>query len=770
MLVEINKNNNNMTFLSYLSQTITNFCIPIIIGIFTFALPLLLQTISRIDDKYHSTLLSGLFVKEPICKSFLISLLLSFVCILLWILKIPRIIDWGSLNIWLENSASLALILSSIILIISTCIVIYLTYIYYFPQKLIERLYEKYNKKPHNRIYFDGISKVLNYSIVTADEALARQTYDIIVDVCMISRENKEGQVVEYPEELYDNIYEANELLLKRERRTLSYLNDSSLFSLFIDEVQRTEISDKTYRFLWLSIRQALHYDNDEAIKKYWEKAHQYSNFALERIQPEYDSKYNIINKDDLEKQARTKYRFIEIHYALGGLLMYHRKYDIIKFITSYTNQFPPKYILLPTSTSDIIIKYMEIAKKCDFTNFLYFANNYPFDGVSSINENEIICFWIKKYFAVLFLRQYTIPSYYVYESPMQMPNIPKDLSLQRFWNNEMDILKDIIEETLNNEELLRVLELNCMLDSQWFNEKNLINPIVRINSYKKEIDIKMEKTKKEQSISMKRLIEFKESTKRILSSQFKSYKKIFKNENINEDYMTIRITGLHQLYEKQAYVDNPEITYVDADTFVAKQSLMNFSYSISNVFLLMQYKKYLFTEQNVFSVINSICNRQDFLIFSIKNNLDYLKIKAPLLCLKDGKWYYNNIPIIEIEGQIQDSLSHSFWIINQNDLPYIKFNEHHSDLIKKYRLEKIDDEYNIYASIVDLNQNPDIKDEFSKNVMKDLDKKALVCVDFNAELLCKKSSKAIQLKIYSQFMDREQANISNDVDYNWLT
>ena len=105
-----------------------------------------------------------------------------------------------------------------------------------------------------------------------------------------------------------------------------------------------------------------------------------------------------------------------------------------------------------------------------------------------------------------------------------------------------------------------------------------------------------------------------------------------------------------------------------------------------------------------------------------------------------------------------------------KEDLYYRWDLEIETDLIKKYRLEKIDDEYNIYASIVDLNQNPDIKDEFSKNVMKDLDKKALVCVDFNAELLCKKSSKAIQLKIYSQFMDREQANISNDVDYNWLT
>ena len=544
-----------MQFLNNLSETITNFCIPIIIGIFTFALPLLLQTISRIDDKYHSTLLSGLFAKEIVCKFFLTSCLLSFVCILLWILKIPRIVNWGSFNIWIENSASLILLLSSIILIISTCYVIYLIYIYYFPQKLVERLYEKYNNNKQKRIYFDGISKVLNFSISTADEPLARQTYDILVDVFMISRENKEGQVVEYPDELYDNIYEANELLLKRERRTLSYLNDSSLFSLFIDEVQRTEISHKTFRFLWLSIRQALHYNNDEAIKKYWEKAHQYAYFTLNHIH-EYDLQYNIKNKDELKHQEDIKNKFIEMHYALGGLLMYHKKYDVIKFITSYTNQQPPKYILVPTSTREIIIKYMEIAKKSDYTNYLYLANNYPFDAVSSMDRDEIICLWIKKFFAVLFLKQYTIPSYYIYESPMQMPIIPKYLSLQKFWNDEMDTLKDIIEEILKNNEMLRALELECMIDYQWFNKQNVIDPVSKINSYKKEIIDKMERTKKEQSISMKRYMEFKKSTKNILSPRFNLYKEIFRNKNINEDYNTIRITGIHQIFEKEAYVD----------------------------------------------------------------------------------------------------------------------------------------------------------------------------------------------------------------------
>ena len=44
-----------MPILNNIGEIVSEFCIPTIIGIFTFATPLILQTISRIDDKYEST-------------------------------------------------------------------------------------------------------------------------------------------------------------------------------------------------------------------------------------------------------------------------------------------------------------------------------------------------------------------------------------------------------------------------------------------------------------------------------------------------------------------------------------------------------------------------------------------------------------------------------------------------------------------------------------------------------------------------------------------
>ena len=262
-----------MPILNNIGEIVSEFCIPTIIGIFTFATPLILQTISRIDDKYESTLLAKLFVKDWVCRTFIGIGIGSFVSLLLWMLNLPRVVDWGILNVWVDNSASLILLISVIALIVAACGILYLTYTYYIPKKLVARLQKQCNTHLNERIYFDGVSKVLNYSISKADEELARQTYSAIIDVLIKTRTNKSGQEIIYPDEFYDAVFEANERLLKRERKTLSYLNEGSMLSIFIDEVQQTIISDKTYQYMWLGLRQAVLYNNSEAIKAYWEKS-----------------------------------------------------------------------------------------------------------------------------------------------------------------------------------------------------------------------------------------------------------------------------------------------------------------------------------------------------------------------------------------------------------------------------------------------------------------------------------------------------------------
>lgn len=760
-----------MPILNNIGEIVSEFCIPTIIGIFTFATPLILQTISRIDDKYESTLLAKLFVKDWVCRTFIGIGIGSFVSLLLWMLNLPRVVDWGILNVWVDNSASLILLISVIALIVAACGILYLTYTYYIPKKLVARLQKQCNTHLNERIYFDGVSKVLNYSISKADEELARQTYSAIIDVLIKTRTNKSGQEIIYPDEFYDAVFEANERLLKRERKTLSYLNEGSMLSIFIDEVQQTIISDKTYQYMWLGLRQAVLYNNSEAIKAYWEKAHQYANFALDRIHPEYDKDFNIVNKEALDQQKTIKEKFVEFHYALGGLLLYHKMYDTLEYIMSWTNQQPPKYILVPSTMSEVINMYMQIAFKDGIRGFMYYESHYPFIGVRGVNASDIIRFWIKKYMAVLFLRQYTLHSHYIYEDTLQLPRVPESMSEKYAWNNELDILQDLLQKICADTEMLEALGYQHMSDKQWFVEKDKPTPSELIESFKAQIEYDMERTRKEQSISKTKLEEFYTATLSILCPVFTQYESFFGNSSITENYNKIHIIGSHQIMDKQAFVDDQEICHANADSIVAEHASFEFRQLALNIFMYMQSRRYILKEQDIWTAINNLSyDNNDFVIFSIGNNLNYLKLKESKLQNTNGEWSYNGISIVDIHHGINDLVSQSLWIIRRSDLPYLVFNKiSNEEAIHKYQLYEIDEKYHIFASIVDVYATPTIKKELEDRKILDAVTKAVVCVDFNAEVRCKKTAKAIQLKIYSQFGNKEQANSVEDVDANWL-
>lgn len=760
-----------MPILNNIGEIVSEFCIPTIIGIFTFATPLILQTISRIDDKYESTLLAKLFVKDWVCRTFIGIGIGSFVSLLLWMLNLPRVVDWGILNVWVDNSASLILLISVIALIVAACEILYLTYTYYIPKKLVARLQKQCNTHLNERIYFDGVSKVLNYSISKADEELARQTYSAIIDVLIKTRTNKSGQEIIYPDEFYDAVFEANERLLKRERKTLSYLNEGSMLSIFIDEVQQTIISDKTYQYMWLGLRQAVLYNNSEAIKAYWEKAHQYANFALDRIHPEYDKDFNIVNKEALDQQKTIKEKFVEFHYALGGLLLYHKMYDTLEYIMSWTNQQPPKYILVPSTMSEVINMYMQIAFKDGIRGFMYYESHYPFIGVRGVNASDIIRFWIKKYMAVLFLRQYTLHSHYIYEDTLQLPRVPESMSEKYAWNNELDILQDLLQKICADTEMLEALGYQHMSDKQWFVEKDKPTPSELIESFKAQIEYDMERTRKEQSISKTKLEEFYTATLSILCPVFTQYESFFGNSSITENYNKIHIIGSHQIMDKQAFVDDQEICHANADSIVAEHASFEFRQLALNIFMYMQSRRYILKEQDIWTAINNLSyDNNDFVIFSIGNNLNYLKLKESKLQNTNGEWSYNGISIVDIHHGINDLVSQSLWIIRRSDLPYLVFNKiSNEEAIHKYQLCEIDEKYHIFASIVDVYATPTIKKELEDRKILDAETKAVVCVDFNAEVRCKKTAKAIQLKIYSQFGNKEQANSVEDVDANWL-
>ena len=109
---------------------------------------------------------------------------------------------------------------------------------------------------------------------------------------------------------------------------------------------------------------------------------------------------------------------------------------------------------------------------------------------------------WIKRYLAILFIRQYTLHGYYTNANTLTMPNPPKELSELNRWKNELESLKNFVNDYLNQEDVLKELGLEELHNKEWFNKNKKIEPSKLIENLKKEIEDNFDKIKQEQPIS----------------------------------------------------------------------------------------------------------------------------------------------------------------------------------------------------------------------------------------------------------------------------
>lgn len=760
--------------LSNYADVISEFAIPMVIAIFALAFPLLFQTASRIDDKYNSTLLIKVFRKDWICKWFIYILLGALICCGLWMLQLPRIIDCGEvINILIDNSALVLLLVSTIFLVMMTICSMWLMYVYYMPKLLFERLKKQYhNSKTNDKsMLFMAISKLMHYAIKKSDFELSFSTLKFYYGEFSAYREGKKNKICTYPEEYYRVINETNELVYMEPKKETSFFNESVMLGLLIDECQGTILSDETYSEIWKGLRQALYYNRTDFIVAYWHKAHQYMNFWLEPIYPQYDKDFNVTNQTDINRRNAERERFLEFHYALGGLLMMKQKYTLINQLTSWTNQTPPKYVLVPETMEEVILRFMKIERMAEYMNPVYYEQKYPFPDISGVNANDIIKMWIKRYIATLFLRQYTLHEYFVYSRTLEMPNPPQTLPEKRKWIEELDILKRFVMEYLSDTTCLKALNMDALSSPDWFVNNNKTNPEKLIDNLKNEVNYHAEESKKTQALDEEKIKQFENATKQILSNCFEYYDKLFSN-TISDDAprQSLLYGGRYEIFDKMAFAADQDIGYSNFDRIFAEIIATEFKHNMPYIFRVY-YKTayYLLEEEKIFRAIDNLqLDCQKFTIVSVGVNLYSYKSNG-VTTEGNGLWKYNGIPIVELGYSQIDAVNNSLFIMRNEDLPCILHNEINKETINKYDLNPIDDNYHIYTNVIDLHENSVIQNEVrAKTNIQDLDKSVLVCVDVNTEVRCKMDAKCVQLKVFSQFDNIGNPNVPEDVKNIW--
>lgn len=753
-------------------EYIIEICVAIDIAILSIAYPIIVDKISSIGDKYSSEYIPILFYNEFPQKSvrikinkrvygtsyFNLTLFATLFSFVFLIFKFEPLYGWDN---WLiNNSAKLTVLLLTIFLIVLFFIWLEKVALYSGKSKtLLKHLISNYNKSMQDtelHIYhLKAINELAFYAVEKQDEHLQETLLEFYYSVFAYSRKKHDKyKPLVYPIDLYFLVSKLNEIASQK-RTKLRALEHRAVSGLWLlgEDFEDITISNETYSWLWRNIN--IICDNPRMVKMFWANSSQYFDYKLQPVFPkcEYSQK-NLVttNKEQVDKRDAERNRFLEFHYALGGLLLYRKQYKTLKYLFEYSQYQPPKYVLLPETTTEIFYWFEHFQNKSKQKTPIDLL--YYFPELDNLGNSRQVIYWICSYITILFLRQYYIDQYYIYQNFAQ-PNLPNDVLELNSWLDSASFFERTLNNILSNKELIADLEFENLVES------NRENFFTFINDLKSGIKNKIGQQKLEAKLSDEKINNFYNKSNEIISNAFASYKPIFieKSEEHSKSELKLSVNGERTLMSKSAFTDN-DIPFLNYDTFFAESiALYKIKRYIPNAFLIARTKRYLLNRENLlFALSKIIGDNNDIVIIGIQIGYQTKEI------LDKSEFKNSTRYIPSEEYHSQDTL----FVLRKDDLPAIEHRDIKEEEKKELQLKCINEHLKIYASVIDINleENKTLKDKWNLN--KDLDNEDLkvqLTIAFLSIIYWKNEREVIQINIASEFREQGIQNDINDVE-----
>lgn len=622
------------------------------------------------------------------------------------------------------------------------------------------RSFFKRKKKIDSFDYFIAISDLLYYSIKNQNEKIAKTIAGFMYDTFKKFRDQHQGKVIEYPIAYYELVSKTIEELAIQRNRRFTFLEHRTAGSVWLlGEFTDTKISEATYRWIWNNFILALKYERDDYIIYHWEHAFQYASYSLKPISWKHSEKppFEVLNQEEIDQRNNERNRFLEFHYALGGLLLYRSRYKCIQRAFQYTQSIPPRYELLPETMSEVFRLYFYFRDPYEM-RIPWINQRYYFPETGGINSDAILKNWICKYIAVLFLRQYTIVPYLIYMKPLEYPVLPKTQAEKREWIDNLDHFKKLVEDTLKNKELLNTLGFNFITD-EWCEENNYPKPLEFIEKVKEDTIASFEGTLIHQPISDVKVEKFKNTTAEILSPLLDKYDAINNKENFTGDLIKWYVNGESHIIDKSGLADDQDADHINFDSFLPESFSNKLKEAIPEIFFRVTTQRYLLTEPIIIPAISRLnINVDDYTIVSFGVQITKLIEESKLDFL-------NGIEIIEFGFRNYHVVGDSIFILKKKYLPKLKYNKITDDEIQKYSLREAIGKYKVYTSVVDLNQAAELRDTLDESSDgKDLRKSVYMAIFIHLEVQWQKDLSCIQIQQASAYRERGIPNNLSDI------
>ncbi|MER0442515.1 hypothetical protein [Emticicia sp. W12TSBA100-4] len=754
-------------------DNINEICIAIDIAILSISYPIIIDKISNIGDKYSSEYLSVIFnsefpqsrVKINVFKKtfevqfFKLALFATLFSFIFLIFKTEPNPDWEN-NWFISNSAKLIVITFTIILIVF--FFIWLDKVALFNGKsklLLTYIIKRYNNLKHeNEIknyHLKAINEITYYAIEKQDEHLQTTLVEFYLSVFSSIKMNHDiSKPLEYPIDLYFLIYKIHEIVAKEEKKLKEIVYGAVSGNWLIGNgLQEIIISENTYGWLWRNIYTIC--DNPRLVKKFWGNTHQFFLIGLKQINIEYsfnNGQHQIINQAHVDKRNSQRNRFLEFHYALGGLLLYRGQYETLSYIFTYSQSSPPNYALLPDSMTDIFFWFEHFDN--EFKHPTPIDLIYYFPELDNLGNRRQVNFWICSYITILFLRQYTLSQYYTYQDFKASPHLPTEISELYGWLNSISNFEKHLKNIFSNESLIKVLNFEELIKTK---TDEFFEFILKL---RESINGTIGQQKLSKSLSEIKVNSFYEESNAIITNAFEEFKPIFiekDNEHLSGEFK-LTVNGERFLMPKSAFIDN-DMPFLNYESILANSIVSNkINRIIPSGLFITKTKSYLLNKENFLEAFSKIIKKEtDAVIIGVGINFELKEI------IKTSN--YQNL-IVYIPSIGYNSYD-TFFVLRNKHLPAIEHLDLDASEIKKLQLVQLNEKLHLFGSVIDINrpENKLLNDEFSQKTESNIQElQVQIALAFKCVIHWKNVREIIQINIDSEFRELGIQNSINDV------
>lgn len=722
--------------------------IGVIMGV---AYPIIIEGANKLDSAYNSDLITEIFNASRPKRVFIYSLYVSIAVLFISLMQRPPFFGWD--NYFINNSGVILTGISTFVLILAYFYIVYMYLIFTQPKKLIKYLISKHNKTPSHRefVYFKTLTDILRIGIASNNKQHCEDIINFSFDEFQKYKRGKHNKSVVYPGPYYDLIYFATESIIQsKEKKQTTVINYTVGGGIVVRDLDEYLLSEETYFLNWLCLKLSVEAKRDDLVLTYWQNAHQAFVYDFARFDYNPDLPDNEV--EEIRKQIeQKKARFMEFHYALGALLLYQKRYKCITRIFNYTQSIPPQYVLLPNSLNDVIATFVAFHDPYDI-NFAFISHKYPFPDFDGLNGDYQIKHEVAKYIALLLLRQYTMTPYLYGMEPLKFTKYPQEQSTRKKYIESLTYFKKLVEDKFSDKKLLEKLNLDFLTDD-YITETEKPHPVELLSEIIERIEGDIDYDEANQPISPTKLAEFNEATNGILSELFIMLRKITNSGEITQAYKKWYINGVTQIMTKEAFVDNQAVSYTNYHTILAEIERRKVSDGISMTFQFNKTKSYLIHAKDIFAAFSRLRindGRHIIVNFGVYERpelgitFDSLEkvFKTQIVTVKE----YNHLVV-----------GSSLFILNMDDLPKYIFHPPIENDLEVMRLNSINDEFQIYTSILDLNIDDQIPYEYmnGNDLDADYSKSVFVAIAVALEIRWKENIEMVCLRIYNEYRDQ---------------